>query len=89
MGVDPTVLEKIVADFNIACQTGVDKEFGRTYFGGDAGNLDSTSEIKEGPYYATLRKPAAHITKGGTGVAGLLNALHTDRAAGQSVAAEK
>ena len=65
MGVDPAVLEKTVADFNIACQTGVDKEFGRTYFGGDAGNLDGTPEIKEGPYYATLRKPAAHITKGG------------------------
>lgn len=65
MGVDPAVFEKTVADFNTACQTGVDEAFGRTYFGGDAGNLDGTPEIKEGPYYATLRKPAAHITKGG------------------------
>lgn len=118
MGVDPAVLKKTVEDFNTACQTGVDEAFGRTYFGGDAGNLDGTPEIKEGPYYATLRKPAAHITKGGilideaarvlgqdnqpieglfaagevtggTGVAGLLNALYTGRVAGQTAAAAK
>ncbi len=118
MGVDPAVFEKTVADFNTACQTGVDEAFGRTFFGGDTGNTDGTPEIKEGPYYATLRKPAAHITKGGilideaarvlgqdnepieglfaagevtggTGVAGLLNAMYTGRIAGQTVSAAK
>ena len=65
MGVDPAVLSETVEKFNEAVRNQEDPEFNRTNFGGDLGNLDGTPEIVTAPYYACLRKPAAHITKGG------------------------
>ena len=76
MGVDPTVLEETVAKFNKAVQEQNDPEFGRPSFTGDMGNLDGTPEIISAPYYACLRKPAAHITKGGIRVSNECNVLN-------------
>lgn len=58
MGVDPTVLEATVAQYNEACATFQDDLFGRTTFA-------EGSEIVQGPFYATPRTPVAHITIGG------------------------
>lgn len=65
MGVDPAVLEETIAKFNEAVQNQEDPEFHRESFTGDIGNINGTPEIISAPYYACLRKPAAHITKGG------------------------
>ena len=65
MGVNPDVLKETVDKFNEAVRNQADPEFNRTNFGGDLGNLNGTPEIVTAPYYACMRKPAAHITKGG------------------------
>lgn len=65
MGIEPAVLEETVSKFNKAVQEQNDPEFNRPSFTGDIGNIGGTPEIISAPYYACLRKPAAHITKGG------------------------
>lgn len=65
IGVDKAVLNETVTKFNKATETGVDNEFGRVSFAGDITNPNGTPAIGNGPYYACLRVPAAHITKGG------------------------
>ena len=76
MGVEPSVLEETVEKFNTAVREKNDPEFNRTSFTGDIGNLDGTPEIISAPYYACLRKPAAHITKGGIRITNECNVLN-------------
>ena len=57
-----TMLETVEA-FNKACETGHDPEFGRPTYATNTPGL--TVAIKEGPFYACMRSPARHITKGG------------------------
>lgn len=78
MGVDPAVLEETIAKFNKAVREQNDPEFNRESFTGDLGNVDGTPEIISAPYYACLRKPASHITKGGIKVTNDCNVLNTD-----------
>lgn len=78
MGVDPDVLEETIAKFNKAVREQNDPEFHRESFTGDLGNVDGTPEIISAPYYACLRKPASHITKGGIKVTNDCNVLNTD-----------
>ncbi len=68
MGVEASVLEETINKFNKAAQEQNDPEFNRQSFEGDLGNVDGTPEIVSAPYYACLRKPAAHITKGGLSI---------------------
>ncbi len=56
--VDPAALEETVAAYNKMAETGTDEQFGRTVFNEDA-------PIDEGPFYASPRAWAAHITLGG------------------------
>lgn len=65
INVDPDVLKDTVEKFNEACRNENDPEFGRVSFQPDVINQGASLEIKEGPYYACLRSPAVHITKGG------------------------
>ena len=76
MGVEPSVLEETVEKFNKAVREQYDPEFNRTSFTGDIGNLEGTPEIISAPYYACLRKPAAHITKGGIRITNECNVLN-------------
>lgn len=63
MGVPADVLKETIEAFNKACETGHDEQFGRASFITKDPNV--TVGIGEGPYYACLRSPARHITKGG------------------------
>ena len=63
IGVPADVLTETVKTFNESCETGHDAEFGRPTYGTNVKGL--TVAVKEGPYYACLRSPARHITKGG------------------------
>lgn len=65
MGVDVDTFLKTVESFNKAVETRVDNEFGRPTFTGDVANPNGTPALLNAPFYACLRKPAAHITKGG------------------------
>lgn len=68
MGIDANTFTETVEKFNKAVETGVDEEFGRPTFTGDVANPNGTPAILTGPFYACLRTPAAHITKGGLNV---------------------
>lgn len=65
INVDPAVLLDTVNKFNEACRNQNDPEFGRVSFQADVINEGESLEIKDGPYYACLRAPAVHMTKGG------------------------
>lgn len=58
LGVEPSVLEASVEQYNTACETYQDELFGRTTFA-------DGSEVVQGPFYATPCTPVAHITIGG------------------------
>lgn len=62
---DPAVLQETITTFNKAVVDGNDPEFGRISYEPDIINQGQSLEIKEGPFYACKRCPAAHITKGG------------------------
>ncbi len=62
MGVPAETLMETVKTFNECCETGHDAEFGRPTYGTNVPG--QTVAVKEGPYYACLRSPARHITKG-------------------------
>lgn len=68
LGMDPSVLEETVENYNRAVEMGEDAEFGRTVF-------KETSPIKEPPFYASPRTWAAHITLGGIVVDDAFRAL--------------
>ena len=65
INIDSAKLKETVEKFNEACRTGNDSEFGRVTFQSDVIDAGNSLEINEGPYYACLRTPAVHITKGG------------------------
>jgi len=56
LGMDPAVLTGTVANYNAACEAGVDEEFGKP-----AEYLDA---IGEGPYYAIVGAPYCYTTCG-------------------------
>lgn len=58
LGVEPSVLEETVKQYNTACETYQDELFGRTTFA-------DGSEVVQGPFYASPCTPVAHITIGG------------------------
>ncbi len=65
MGVDVDNFMEAVKKFNEAVETGVDTEFERPTFAGDIVNPNGNPALLNGPLYACLRTPVAHITKGG------------------------
>ena len=65
ISIDPVTLQTTIDKFNIAATTKVDAEFGRIIYNPDFVNEGASLVIGEGPYYACLRSPAVHITKGG------------------------
>ena len=65
INIESSVLIETVEKFNEACRTGNDPEFGRVTFQPDVINAGASLEVTEGPFYACLRAPAVHITKGG------------------------
>ncbi len=65
ISIDPATLQTTIDKFNIAATTNVDAEFGRIIYNPDFVNEGASLVIGEGPYYACLRSPAVHITKGG------------------------
>lgn len=58
IGMDGATLAATVESYNAAAAANLDGEFGRTAF-------TETSALTEGPYYASPRTWAAHITSGG------------------------
>jgi len=74
LGVEPSVLEATVAQYNTACETYTDELFGRTTFA-------DGSAVVEGPFYATPCTPVAHITIGGIVTDDQGRVLKTDGAA--------
>ena len=63
IGIPAETLVETVNTFNKCAETGHDPEFGRPTYATNVEGL--TVAVKEGPYYACLRSPARHITKGG------------------------
>ena len=63
INIDPEVLVNTVNEFNADCKAGVPDKFGRVVFGTNIPGMDVS--LNNGPYYACLRKPSRHITKGG------------------------
>ena len=69
IGVPADALVQTVADYNAACETGVDKEFGRTLL---------TMPFTKGPYYAYARTPSCHHPMGGVQINGNAQVLDTE-----------
>ena len=65
ININPTTLQTTIDSFNVAVDTKIDTAFDRITYHPDFIDAGQTLEITEGPFYACLRSPAVHITKGG------------------------
>ena len=70
LGMDPSVLEETLANYNSYCETGVDLEFGKA--------AEYLEPLGEGPYYAIVMAPYCYSTCGALDVDVNLNVLKAD-----------